>query len=175
MNIDKRQVDWEEEFEDWDLMCPFCEGEGKITEDNQKNYTGNYDIGDWCDECTEGRFETYWNTVWDVGYMGGREAINEETVKKVIRGSGCLLLFNHEEDKWYLTLGGCGMDLTPHMCYAWLLIGFNWLPQEWTTSLSKDYRANLSEDAFKQVLDLAVETLESDISDCKTQIEKLRA
>lgn len=152
-SIDKRQVDWQKEFEDWDLSCPFCHGEDEQEE---------------CEDCYgTGFVEPIWNTVWEIGFLGGRDVISEETVKEVIRETNCLVLFNHEEGKWYLTLSGCGMDLTPELCYAWLLLGFEWLPLEWAESLHVDYAANLSRGKFDRVLEEARKTLRTASAKCE--------
>ena len=123
--IEKRQVDWEKEFGDWGLTCPFCEGEYEKED------------GEYCEHCENGYVETYWNTVWGLG-RPYQDDIGKKEQKMIEEETGCLLLYNCEEGKWYLTLGGCGMDLSPALALAFALID-TWIPEEILESLHTDW------------------------------------
>lgn len=108
-SINRRHVDWQKEYEDWDLECPCCGGKG-------------------CDYCEGmGYVQPYWNIVWDTGLS----QIAPPTQVKILKKTNCFVAFNTMEDEWYLGLTGCGMDLTPSLAAAWVLLGFWWLPLDW--------------------------------------------
>ena len=202
MFIESKPVDWEKEWEDWDLTCPICGGSGKkiweeLDEDERKQllqefkewyeeepesedelkeyYEENIDEFDFhCEYCNNGYVETYWNYVWDVGYIGGRDVISDDVVRKIYKETNCMVLFNEAEERWYLTLSGCGMDLTPDLCYAWLLMGFKWLPLNWAMELRRDYGGGLSKEQHEQVIALAIETIENQITNLKHKLEALK-
>ncbi len=169
-SVDKKHVDWSEEWEKWDISCPVCEGTGTVTSAEEtwrdapvdervefcqerdtsifaarrdeppeaidlSQFDGD-DLERWfsdlsevdCEECNAGDYELMWNTAWKVGRQ-----VSEGRRRKV-DGTGCIVVFDSDGDAW-LTLGGCGMDMTPHLCHAWLELGYTWLPLEWISSL----------------------------------------
>ena len=124
--IEKKYVNWEKEYEDWDLTCPFREGDPKKLEE------------DTCGWCENGYLETWWNIVWGLD-RPYQDNIGRKEQKMIMEKTGCLLLYNHKEEKWYLTLGGCGMDLSPALALAFALID-TWIPQDLAESLTADWR-----------------------------------
>lgn len=123
--IEKRHVDWEKEYEEWDLICPFCEGDPEKLEE------------DTCGHCENGYVVTYWNTVWGLD-RPYQDNIGKKEQKMIMEETGCLLLYNREEGKWYLTLGGCGMDLSPALALAFALIDI-WIPPDLVENLTTDW------------------------------------
>ena len=92
------------------------------------------DDEEYCEHCADGNIEVMWNTVWSTGLSG--LGLQEKDQMAVLDETPCVLVLNELDATWYLTLGGCGMDLTAGLCAAWLLCGFEWLPMDWVESLA---------------------------------------
>lgn len=213
MELNARQVDWQEEFEDWDLTCPVCEGTGRkswdvLDADEKKEvkeehldmklidetssddkpteeeiedelkicYNADREKFDFhCDCCQEGTLEMYWNTVWDIGYSTFSEnAVSREKQILIETKTACHIVYNTKDGTWNLTLSGCGMDLTPDLCYAFKLIGFHWLPTDWAHNLDRKYTGNLSEKQHEELIKFAIESLKSDCSNIEAKIKQLK-
>ncbi len=101
-------TDW---LEVYDTMCPFCNGDGRIGDEEE------------CDDCGgTGYFEIMWNTGFSVepryGYISSRSTW-EEMYKDAWRLG--FLLIDHGGE-YYLLAGGCGYDFTWQLHYArWVL------------------------------------------------------
>ena len=121
-DVNSIHVDWGEEWENWNTQCPFCEGEGQ--DEN----------GEYCEHCEDGYLAMYWNTAWEIGLHD----VSKDTIKDITANTNCLVVYSHKHDGYYLTLGGCGMDLTPSLCDAWIRLGFGWLPLDWIDRLSRN-------------------------------------
>jgi len=161
--IEKRHIDWEKEYEDWDLTCPFCEGNPEKLEE------------DTCGWCENGHLETYWNTVWGLN-RPYQDNIGRKEQKMVMEETGCLLLCNHEEGKWYLTLGGCGMDLSPSIALAFALID-TWIPEEILMGLHADWnymKHVVTEKGAKRLVKEVVKSLEMYKSNGDRQLKQFR-
>jgi hypothetical protein len=107
-----------------------------------------------CDECSEGYVEPMWNTAWQCECEP-----SEDVVRNVERRTACLVLYNCKEDEWYITLGACGMDLTPDLALAWYLI-HGYMDQELTVGLRADYSGNISEEDHAFIIERAADTME---------------
>ena len=161
--IEKRQVDWEKEFEDWDLICPLCEGDPKKLEE------------DTCGWCENGHLETYWNTVWGLN-RPYQDNIGRKEQKMVMEETGCLLLCNHEEGKWYLTLGGCGMDLSPALALAFALIDV-WIPEGILVGVHTDWdymKYVVGEKGAKRLIKEVIKSLEMYRRNGDNQLKKFK-
>lgn len=137
---------------DGELVCPECGGEVLREE---------YETDEWCEYCEgTGHISPMWNTVWDLGY-NGRNAISMEDRKKVMEETNCAVMWNYEDQTWYLCLMGCGMDLTASLAKAMMVLGFSWLPESWAYKMAKDmdfatYVAG--EDAMPQLKEMMLNT-----------------
>ena len=161
--IEKRRVDWEKEFEDWDLTCPFCGGEYEKKD------------GEYCEHCNGGYVETYWNIVWGLD-RPYQDDIGKKEQKMIEEETGCLLLYNHEEEKWYLTLGGCGMDLSPALALAFALID-TWIPEGILEGLYTDWtyiKYVVGEKGAKRLVKEVIKSLEMYKSNGDRRLEEFR-
>jgi len=161
--IEKKRVDWREEFEDWDLTCPFCEGAYEKED------------GEYCEHCESGYVPTYWNIVWGLD-RPYQDNIGRKEQKMIMEETGCLLLCNHEEEKWYLTLGGCGMDLSPALALAFALID-TWIPEGILVELNTDWdymKHVVTEKGAKRLVKEVVKSLEMYKSNGDRQLEQFR-
>lgn len=116
--------DW---FEDYDIYCPYCEGEGTVEcpycwgEDEAcEECYGDGTVE--CAHCTDGMFEIVWNVAFGValsGSMGWDEAY------KFAWDMGFLLIEHGNFAEKYLVAGMAGLDFTWILHYTrWRIQGF---------------------------------------------------
>lgn len=170
--LSEKHVNWLEEYEDWDSVCPFCRGEGEIEVVTEVEHTcwGNPDCPETdqliepaeykghlvCPQCAgeigleeyttpeecihcegSGHITPFWNTVWNLGYYG-YGSVSVEDRKEVLSNTSCAVMWNYQDELWYLCLMGCGMDLTASLAKAMSILGFVWLPESWAYSMALD-------------------------------------
>lgn len=103
-----------------------------IAEDDLRDYFTLVQVTE-CEECTDGYYEMLWNTVWKID-----KTVSNAERRNADDFSGGVLVVYDPDGEAYLALGGCGMDMTPHLCAAWIALGFQWLPLEWIESLARN-------------------------------------
>ncbi len=178
--VNSRHVDWSEEFDKdiWELTCPSCQGRGYFISKEVCEPCDDVDCDQceqsedtpYCEYCEEsGIVQPYWNTAWDTEIRN----ISEDQIQDIHENCNVLVIFNNETNTYWLTLSGCGMDLTPDMCWAWVKCGFSWLPMEWATSINPTYKAYLSQEQFDEVLEAAKYTFQLEIDRCKHGLTRL--
>jgi len=189
-----RHVNWREEYEGWEDVCPFCHGEGEVEVETEVEYycqgsddcpnldqavtplhgacpycggeviKNTYTERVWCEWCEgTGYITPVWNTVWDLGYSG-RFAVSEYQQREVMKKTSCAVMWNYEDQAWYLCLMGCGMNLTGSLARAMAILGFGWLPESWAYDLARDmdfatYTAG--EDGMLKIMDMMRSTAEA--------------
>lgn len=130
-----------------------------ILSDELDNYFADVESAE-CEECDGvGYLELMWNHVWAI------DKSVSDSQKRAVSDAGCIVVTDRDGDEW-LTLGGCGMDMTPYLCHAWLELGFKWLPLEWISSLSDSnyIEACKSEEVAARIRTAIDYTLETAIS-----------
>jgi hypothetical protein len=191
-NINARQFDfgdWEK-IQDFDFRCPVCDGNeeteeecpecdgsGMIVCDECLGESEECDVCDdngevFCDECCGngtvpipcewceddgGMIMPIWNTAWEIEQY----SISNLQKLDVVTNTNCTV-FEDDEGTYYLGLTGCGMDMTPSMCKAWLILGMGWLPMEWIDNITDrqycEYVAG--KEWTEKIYKIATETLE---------------
>jgi hypothetical protein len=168
-DLNSKYVNWQEEYEDWEDVCPFCHGEGEVEVETETEYycwgdndcpmldrvveptdegrcpecngevmENSYTETRWCNWCERtGHITPMWNTVWDLGYAG-YGAVSEREQREVMESTSCAVMWNYEDQAWYLCLMGCGMNLTASLAKAMAILGFGWLPDTWAYKMARD-------------------------------------
>ncbi|MHC1569656.1 MAG: hypothetical protein ACXQTA_01370, partial [Candidatus Syntropharchaeales archaeon] len=155
-----KRIDWSEFHEEIDYTCPFCDGteyrnwdeltdeekekvkeqfcEDEFCEDGEPDeqtlidyYDENREDFEFsCEMCVNGFLEPMYNYAYEIRYA----EVTEEN-RKIAAECG-LFLFEDEDGKW-MSLMGCGMDLSPQIIMAYRLIeGF--VPVRWAKEFSPD-------------------------------------
>jgi hypothetical protein len=206
--VNKKQVDWTKDWQNWNNDCPVCEGTGMVTDPEHTWETAevaerfeacdeigisvfaarrneaptdlsNIDISDMgyyfsvlqetdCEECAgTGHMELIWSTVWEIG-----KSVSDQEMREVCIETGCIVVTDSDGEPW-LTLGGRGMDMTPHLCHAWLVMGFQWLPLEWISNLvgNGSYVESCKD---KKTARWIREIIDSTLNSAEVEIESLR-
>lgn len=84
------------EFEDIDTTCPFCNGESELPN------------GDYCEHCENGYFAIYWDIAFEVPYLRNGLSLEQAHQTAFKRG---WLLFEYDNTYW-IAAGSCGYDFT---------------------------------------------------------------
>jgi hypothetical protein len=204
MDFDRESVDWSNCYETdrFSLSCPFCGGEGRkkydeldkdekeevVTEfieeelgDRDLDKVEEQEIEDWynqnacdfefyCEHCNDGYIEPIWDYVWHTRMTN----VSDETIKEIMDNTNCLCLYDDDNGDYVLTLSGCGMDLCPDLCYATILLGFKWIPISWAREVRADYSGGISEENHKEVVKMAISTLDGFADEFKQEAKKLK-
>ena len=147
-------------------ICQICNGEGVVMSDET------------CEMCNgDGVVVPIWNTAWDIDTY----EVSDETRKEVTEQTNCTI-FKDDDEGWWLGLTACGMDLTPDLCKAWIMLGLDWLPLEWISSIistGRDYCGYVAgKDWVDKIYDAALETanaVERQASYIKSQLQGEKA
>ena len=152
--------------------CPVCEGEGWIPCEECLGESV-VESEETCEMCNgDGIIVPIWNTAWDIDM----HEVSDETRREVTESTNCTV-FKDDDGGWWLGLTACGMDLTPDLCKAWIMLGFEWLPLEWISKVSQDkhYCGYVAGKEWTQkIYEVALETLEAverHASYMKTQLQ----
>ena len=89
------------------------------------------------------RYEPNYNYVYALETEPTEEKILEISLK-----TNCCVMYNIEEEKYYLSLTGCGMDLSQDIALSYVLIE-NWLPKDLLFSVSSQNGLSISKEDFK--------------------------
>jgi len=136
-----------------------------VLEDFYDNSLGSYgDFNFYCEECDEGFIEPMMNYAYPLKYT----EVNDEN-KKTALDCG-LFLFEDDEGVW-MSLTGCGMDLSPNILKAYRLLD-KYIPSEWAIEWQQDYKAYLSEEDHRLNAEACKQALEGDM---RSETEKLKA
>jgi hypothetical protein len=166
VELNSRYVNWGEEWEDWDLTCPVCDGEGYIeieTEtvyyfcDNEDcdNYEGNQSGPGPCSACGEELYEDidyeyeeifcedcdergYLEPMLNTVWELNLYNVSRQQILDVWKHTGCAVVYSDIHTGYYLALMGCGMDLTPSLASALAYLGFSWMPPSWALKIARD-------------------------------------
>lgn len=141
--------------------CQICDGDGEVESDEE------------CETCNgEGMVVPIWNTAWEIDMHD----VSKETRLDIVESTNCVV-FQDADGDYLLGLTGCGMDLSPDLCKAWLKLGFGWIPDNWIYKISRDRKYCeyvAGEEWTEKIYEVAVETLEHDISRAQRMINNIK-
>ncbi len=121
-------VDWREEYErnseKWENVgrriieeeCPHLDHR----DDNNMRYKG------WCTDCGYSEDSAY--PMMNYAYPLETHP-DDDKVLEVLEKTNCTVMYNTEDDKYYLALTGGGMDLSQDIARAYQIIE-NWIPMD---------------------------------------------
>ena len=125
-----------------------------------------------CEHCENGWVVPIWNTAWEIELSDVPKGVRID----ILQTTNCTV-FSDDEGVYYLGLTGCGMDLTPDLCKAWLKLGQGWLPTSWIYEVSRDrgyceYVAG--KEWTEKIYEVALKTLEYAILDAQRMINNIK-
>jgi len=164
-----RNVDWQEEYENWqnigqDVMREFYEANPKeakkegydLDEDGEVKYL---------DELLD-----HWQPMMNYAYPLVCDPTRDtDKILKVCQETCLTVMYNEDEDTYYLALCGGGMDLSQSIAYAYQILE-NWIPLSLLREVSKQPELSLYGEAWlgmalqiKRQLGMDISQLQQDL------------
>ena len=192
-----KRIDWwDGTHDEIDFTCPFCDGReyrnwDELTDEEKEKVKEQFCEDELCEEgepdeqtlidyyddereyfefncemCVNGYLEPMYNYAYEIKHA----EVTEEN-KKIAAECG-LFLFEDEDGKW-MSLMGCGMDLSPQIIKAYRLIeGF--VPVRWAKEFSPDYDAGLAPEDHIANAKACLDTLEKEIANLQMIVDKIK-
>jgi len=84
----------------------------------------------------------------------------DEDILKVVQNTNCSVMYNNDEDKYYLVLCGGGMDLSQDIAvsYVWLE---KWIPYELLVNVCSQKGLSIEKKHFKELKKAIIEQSEN--------------
>ena len=196
--MESTHIDWSEENarEDIDFTCPFCEGSSQkdwneLNEDERKETREKYNIearGNQtpdeqdlrtfyeemeneekpaCGECEDGYLNPIYNYKYPIHVPG-----DLKEARKTAANCGLFLFEDANGDNW-ISLMGCGMDLSPNILKCYLEVSGR-IPAHAAIDFRQDYRAYLSANDHQKIAEACLETLQSEQPNLQSKIKAIR-
>ncbi|MDW7728350.1 MAG: hypothetical protein SCH70_14830, partial [Candidatus Methanoperedens sp.] len=125
------------------------------------------DIGDSaCQKCENGYIYPMYNYAYPV-----RADVTDEN-RRIAYDCGLFLFEDPEDGDAYMSLMGCGMDLSPNILLAYLKLTDD-IPYDWALEFRQDYRANLSESDHIKIAIACRETINYEFQTVERKLKAL--
>ena len=121
-----RSVNWQEESEKWENQGRNALEEACKHHDHWKDEETNMRYQGHCEKC--GNSEDSGIPMMNYAYPL-ETTPSEEAILKVVNETNCTVMYNSDEDSYYLALTGGGMDLSQDIAVAYQIIE-SWLPKD---------------------------------------------
>lgn len=162
-------VDWSNMGSEWEnigrtLIVENCKHKD---EENQSDYNMRYKGS--CEKC--GFCED--SCIPMMNYAYPLETTPEEKdILKVCQETNLTVMYNNEEDKYYLVLCGGGMDLSQEIALAYNILE-KWIPLELALQVSTQDGLNVSGKKFRQVMRACKESIKKDMDFGRERLKKI--
>jgi len=160
--------DWSEEnrFEKWENQTTSILR--SIIEDKEnprfKEVTERLEVLDdegnlvnWYEEALES-YEPIYNYIYPLETNPSEEDILEVSLK-----TNCCVMYNNEEDKYYLSLIGCGMDMSQDIALSYVILE-RWIPTDLIRSISTQKGLTQGGEDFERLRKAIIEQSEHHIN-----------
>lgn len=94
---------------------------------------------------------------------------SDEDILKVALNTNCCVMYNNDDDKYYLSLTGCGMDLSQDIAFSYVIIE-NWIPEDLLFNIQAQEGLSISKENFK----ILKEGIKKNIDKIGFQLEQLK-
>ena len=183
--MNTRHIDWYNElrdnYENWtnhgrSLQEENCNHKTQDKEDCEDKENKECDCCEtnlrysgYCEEC--GVCEDDCQPMMNYGYL--LETVpSEEAILKVCEETNCTVMYNEEEDAYYLALCGGGMDLSQDIALAYNIIE-RWVPYDLALSVCTQPDFSQYGSKFRKVMRACRESIKNRIGHGKMQITKI--
>ena len=102
-------VDWHKEYNSdrWDFV-------GRSTLLNHR--------GEWSENNQDGVDADDGYPIYNFAYPLFKSDVSEEEILAVCEKTNCTVVLNNQDDKYYLSLTGCGMDMSQDIALAYMIV-----------------------------------------------------
>ena len=111
----------------------------------------------------DNKLESYWeetadeytHPIYNYVHVLETEPTNED-VLKVVLNTNCTIIYDNEEEKYYIALTGCGMDMSQDIGLAFLWLE-KWIPEDFINRISKQKGLTQSGKKFEELKKAIIE------------------
>ena len=157
-------VDWSGNLEGkWDNI-------GRSLIEQNCKHKGGMQYSGFCEKCEQ--YEDSCHPMMNYAYP--LETTPEDNkVIEVCQKTSCTVMYNSEEDKYYLALTGGGMDLSQNIALAYNILE-RWVPLDLALEVSTQDGLNFSGKTFRRVMRACKESIKKDIDHGTVRIKKIK-
>lgn len=94
---------------------------------------------------------------------------SDDDILKVALNTNCSVMYNTDDDSYYLTLTGCGMDMSQDIALSYLIIE-NWLPTDLLLNVCSQEGLSISKENFK----ILKEGIKNNVNMLENQLKRLK-
>lgn len=98
---------------------------------------------------------------------------DEATIKKIVKETNCTVVYNNEEDNYYLALTGGGMDLSQDIALAYM-IAQGFIEWDFLSSVYLTNPLSVSKKDFKKILKEAIRQFKIVKANATRDLERAR-
>jgi hypothetical protein len=143
-------VDWSEDFEDWEnngrqILDDNCNHKTQDKDSSKENRETNLRYSGHCEECyvSEDACQPMMNYAYPLEITP-----TDEAVLKVVKNTCLTIMYKVDEGKYYLALCGGGMDLSQQIGLAYIFCE-KWIPEELYRNISTQKDLSVSGEDWK--------------------------
>ena len=165
-----KYVDWQNYYEKgWENVGR------RIIEENCNNKTEgreetNMRYGGYCEECEQA--EDSCQPMMNYAYPL-ETTPDDDKILKVCQETCLTVMYNEDEDAYFLALCGGGMDLSQQIALAYNILE-RWIPLELALQVSTQDGLNLSGKDFRHVMRACKESIKIDMINGMNRLKKIR-
>ena len=98
---------------------------------------------------------------------------DDNKIIEVCKKTNCTVMYNEENDSYYLTLCGGGMDLSQDIALAYNILE-RWIPLDLALQTSTQDGLSMSGKTFRQVMRACKESIKKDIDNGKGRMKRIK-
>ena len=167
--MESRFVDWREAFkgDEWDCL-------GRAVMEEKK--------GEWAEDNPEGLEGDDYMPICNFAYPLGLSRLEEDEDKifGICSETNCTVVYNKEEEAYYLALCGCGMDMSQSIALAYMIAyaygdeKFGRIPDHMLFDVYKSSPLSVSKEQFAHIQIALVEGYKNLKQSCERELESLK-
>ncbi|MGD9158240.1 MAG: hypothetical protein PVG39_07540 [Desulfobacteraceae bacterium] len=136
--------------------------------------------GEWSEDNLEGIELDDYMPIYNYAYPLHLSALEEDKIIRICQETNCTVVKNTEDDKLYLALCGCGMDMSQDIALAYMIANaygdkkYGRIPDHMLFEVYKSGALSVSFEKFKYIRKALIEGFESLKRSCEIEIERLK-
>jgi len=169
-------IDWSEALKDCDkwenlgrrALEENCKHKDQDKDSNKNNRETNIRYSGYCEKCDvcEDSVEPMMNYSYPL-----ETEPSEDKILEVVRKTNCTVMYNSEQDAYFLTLCGGGMDLSQDIALAYIILE-KWIPIDLILSVCKQPFLSTSKKDFLLLAKEIISQLQTSIVNLQSKKEE---
>ncbi len=135
--------------------------------------------GEWSEDNPTGIEEDDYMPIYNFAYPLHVNSIDEDKIIRICEETNCTVVKNTEEDKLYLALCGCGMDMSQDIALAYMIANayegeYGRIPEHMLFDVYKSNALSVSQKKYEQIVKGLIKGFENLIQCCESELENLK-